>query len=116
MNEVHACPIPRASHDARRAGGPSLARAGLTPVARAIAVGYARRVDDAQVEAILKLDIEERLRIVQIIWDSIAAAPAAVPLTAADRDELDRRIAEDDADPDDVVSWQEARDLIKRPR
>jgi putative addiction module component (TIGR02574 family) len=76
-----------------------------------IAVGYARRVDDAQVEAILKLDVEDRLRIIQIIWDSIAAAPAAIPLTAADRAELDRRISEDDADPEDVVSWQEASPL-----
>jgi putative addiction module component (TIGR02574 family) len=52
----------------------------------------------------------------QVIWDSIAAAPATLPLTAADRAELDRRIAEDDADPEDVMSWQQARDLIKRPR
>ena len=81
-----------------------------------IAVGYARRVDDAQVEAILKLDVEDRLRIVQIIWDSIAASPATVPLTTAERAEIDRRLAEDDADPGDAMTWQETRDLIERPR
>jgi putative addiction module component (TIGR02574 family) len=73
-------------------------------------------VNDAQLAEILKLDVEERLRIIEVIWDSIAAAPATLPLTAADRAELDRRIAEDDADPEDVMSWQQARDLIKRPR
>jgi putative addiction module component (TIGR02574 family) len=88
----------------------------VTPVASVIAVGYARRVDGAQIEEILRLDVEERLRIIQIIWDSIAAVPPTVPLTPAERAELDQRIAEDDADPGDVVSWQEAKDLIKRPR
>jgi putative addiction module component (TIGR02574 family) len=73
-------------------------------------------VNSAQLEAILSLDVEERLRIVQLIWDSIAASPEAVPVTAAERAELDRRIAEDDADPDDVVTWQQAKDLIKRAR
>jgi putative addiction module component (TIGR02574 family) len=81
-----------------------------------MAMGYARRVNDLQLEEILKLDVEERLRIVQVIWDSIAAAPAMLPLTPAERAELDQRIAEDDADPEDVVSWQEAKDLIKRHR
>lgn len=81
-----------------------------------IAVGYAGRVDGAQLEEILKLDVEERLRIVQIIWDSIAAAPATVPLTPAERAEIDLRIAEDEADPGDVMSWEDAKDLIKRTR
>lgn len=73
-------------------------------------------MDDAQLAEILELDVEERLRIIQVIWDSIAAAPATLPLTPAERAELDRRVAEDDADPEDVMSWQEAKDLIKRPR
>jgi putative addiction module component (TIGR02574 family) len=73
-------------------------------------------MDGAQLEEILRLDVEERLRIVQIIWDSIATAPAAVPITLAERAEIDRRIAEDDADPEDVVSWQQAKELIQRTR
>lgn len=77
---------------------------------------YARQVDGAQLQAILSLDVEERLRIVQLIWDSIADDPGAVPLTSAERALLDQRIAEDDADPGDVVTWQQAKDLIKRAR
>lgn len=88
----------------------------MAAVAAAMAMGYAGHVDGAQLEEILSLDVEERLRIVQIIWDSIAATPATVPITAAERAEIDRRIAEDDADPEDVVSWQEAKDLILRTR
>lgn len=88
----------------------------MAAVAAVTALGYARHVDGAQLEEILRLDVEERLRIVQIIWDSIAATPATVPITPAERAEIDRRIAEDDADPEDVVSWQQAKELIQRTR
>lgn len=56
-----------------------------------------------------RLGIEERLTLVEEIWDSIAADSAVVPLTRAQRDELDRRIAEHEASPDDVVSWEEVK-------
>lgn len=59
-----------------------------------------------------RLGIEERLTLVEEIWDSIAADSAAVPLTQAQRDELDRRIAEHEANPDDVVPWGEIKTSI----
>ncbi len=54
------------------------------------------------------LGIDERLTLVEDLWDSIAAESTAVPLTEAQRAELDRRIAEHEANPDDVVPWEEA--------
>ena len=59
-----------------------------------------------------RLGIEERLTLVEELWDSIAADRAAVPLTEAQRVELDRRIAEHEANPDDVVPWEEVRASI----
>lgn len=56
-----------------------------------------------------RLGVEERLTLVEEIWDSIVADSAAVPLTQAQRDELDRRIADHEANPDDVVSWEEVK-------
>lgn len=56
-----------------------------------------------------RLGIEERLTLVEEIWDSIAADSTAVPLTQAQRDELDRRIADHEANPNDVVSWEEVK-------
>ncbi len=56
-----------------------------------------------------RLGIEERLTLVEEIWDSIAADSTAVPLTHAQRDELDRKIADHEANPDDVVSWEEVK-------
>ncbi len=59
-----------------------------------------------------RLGIEERLTLVEEIWDSIAADSAAIPLTQPQRDELDRRIAEHKANPDDVVPWEEIKTSI----
>jgi putative addiction module component (TIGR02574 family) len=47
------------------------------------------------------------LKLVEEIWDSIAADSAAVALTDAQRAELDRRIADHEANPDDVVPWED---------
>jgi putative addiction module component (TIGR02574 family) len=52
---------------------------------------------------------EERIALVEEIWDSIAAGSAAVPLTTPQRDELDRRLADHASYPTDVVSWDEVK-------
>lgn len=56
-----------------------------------------------------RLSLEERLALVEELWDSIAAA---TPLTDAQRAELDRRLADHEAHPDDVVSWEEVKSSI----
>lgn len=70
-------------------------------------------MDAAQLEAILKLDVDERIRIVQLIWDSIADSPDSVPLTDAEKETIEKLVAEDDADPAAVMSWPEAKALIR---
>jgi putative addiction module component (TIGR02574 family) len=46
-----------------------------------------------------KLPVEERLRLVEDIWESIREHPEALPLTDAQREELDRRLSAHEADP-----------------
>lgn len=41
---------------------------------------------------LLKLPLEERIRLVEDLWDSIAYESATLPLNDAQRDELDRRL------------------------
>lgn len=41
----------------------------------------------------LDLPIEERIRLVEDLWDSIAADQGALPLTDGQRAELDRRLS-----------------------
>ncbi|HEY5756205.1 MAG TPA: addiction module protein [Steroidobacter sp.] len=56
-----------------------------------------------------RLPVEERLALVEEIWDSIAADSGAVPLTEPQRAELEKRIAEDDAHPHDVIPWEQVK-------
>lgn len=56
-----------------------------------------------------RLNIDERLALVEEIWASICADAKTFPLTDAQRAELDRRVADDDAFPDDVVPWDEVK-------
>ena len=59
-----------------------------------------------------RLSVEERLALVEDLWDSIAEESAATPLTDAQRAELDRRLADHDANPNDVVPWEEVKASI----
>lgn len=54
------------------------------------------------------LSVPERIALAQALWDSIAGQPRP-PLSEAKRAELARREAEDDANPDDVVPWEQAK-------
>lgn len=58
--------------------------------------------------------VEERLDLVQAVWDSIAEQPESLPISDELRAELDRRIAEDDAHPDDVVTWEETLRALRQ--
>jgi len=61
----------------------------------------------AVVEQILDLPPSERLAIVQEIWESVVEDARAVPLTAAQRNELEKRWLEFQQDPEQGESWDE---------
>jgi putative addiction module component (TIGR02574 family) len=67
----------------------------------------------ATLNEIASLTVEERIHIVQAIWDSIAAEQAYPDLTEAQKQELDRRIEDAEANPDDVLTWAEVKASIK---
>lgn len=58
------------------------------------------------------LTVNERIDLVQAIWDSIADAQVYPDLTIEQQQELDRRIADSEADLDNVLTWGEIRLLI----
>lgn len=56
-----------------------------------------------------RLGVDERLDLMHEIWESLAAEPGRTHLTHARRRELVRRLAEHEANPGDVVSWEEVK-------
>lgn len=61
-------------------------------------------MSDDDVAELLKLPIEERLRLVGLIWESLAANPSAVPLSDAHRAAIDEALAEHVRNPGDVLT------------
>lgn len=68
----------------------------------------------ATLKEITALSIEDRIHLVQAIWDSIAAEQAYPDLTEAQQEELDRRIADHEANPDNVLTWEEIKASLKK--
>ncbi|MCY2989436.1 MAG: addiction module protein [Planctomycetota bacterium] len=56
-----------------------------------------------------RLSVEDRLALVHEIWDSIAVEPRRAHLSDAQRDELERRVAEHERHPQDVVPWEQVK-------
>ena len=71
---------------------------------------------EALVAEILALPVADRVRLVEAIWDSISAVPEALPLTEWQRQELDRRLAELESDPDAGASLEEVFARIRRAK
>ena len=58
-----------------------------------------------------KLSADERLDLIEQLWDSLEAD--AVPVTDAQKAELDRRIDEMHADGDSGIPWSDVLDRIR---
>ena len=55
------------------------------------------------------LDIDEQIELIEATWDGIVSRGAVPALTAAQTTELDHRIADHLANPNDVVPWGEVK-------
>jgi putative addiction module component (TIGR02574 family) len=63
---------------------------------------------------VLEMDVPERIRLAQAIWDSIAEVPEAVPLSESDRAEIDRRLEAYYRDPTAGRPWSEVKAKLLR--
>lgn len=66
-----------------------------------------------KVSQLLSLSVPERIRLVQTLWDSIAAVPDSIPLTDREREELDRRLDAYYRDPGAGSPWSEVKKRIR---
>jgi putative addiction module component (TIGR02574 family) len=61
--------------------------------------------------------VEDRMLLVQERWDRLVDQDYEAEISEQLRDELDRRLAADEAAPDEVVSWEEVKaEALKRTR
>ena len=65
-------------------------------------------------EDIQALSAEERLRLISALWDSLVHAPEEVPVTDAQRRELDRRLDRYQRGLTRLHSWEDVRARIER--
>ncbi|MBN2611216.1 MAG: addiction module protein [Bacteroidales bacterium] len=67
-----------------------------------------------EIKNILKLSIDERIHLVQTIWDSIAADTEVSEISEEHKKILDERLEAHKNNPNDVVSWDEVKKSVKK--
>jgi putative addiction module component (TIGR02574 family) len=55
------------------------------------------------------LDIDEQIELTEAIWTGIVSRGLVPSLTQAQKSELDRRLADHLANPDDVIAWDDVK-------
>ncbi len=61
---------------------------------------------NTQVAEIFELSVAERIQIVEDIWDSINNAPGELPLSEAEKSELDKRLESYRQNQNEGIEWE----------
>lgn len=59
-----------------------------------------------------ELSIAERIQLAEDLWDSITETPESVPVTEAQRQELDRRLEAYRQNPSSGSTWKDVRQRL----
>ena len=78
-------------------------------LARAAAARYNYAMNTSLFDQVRQLSVEEQIELVEALWDNIVERNALPGPTEAQKAELDRRLSEHAAHPDDVVPWSEVK-------
>jgi putative addiction module component (TIGR02574 family) len=62
---------------------------------------------------ILELPVQERIHLVEMIWESIAGFPQALAVSPELKSELNIRMAEFECDPEAGYSWGQVKAKLK---
>ena len=63
-----------------------------------------------------KLSDEEKLGLVEEIWESMEEPVKGMSLTEAQKQELDRRVAHYEAQPESALTWDELKQRVRAKR
>ena len=62
---------------------------------------------------ILQLPVQARIQLVELIWDSVAAAPEALEVSPELKAELELRLIEFERNPESGYSWEQVKSRLK---
>ena len=65
---------------------------------------------------LLKLPTEEKLRLLELLWESLSASASALPLSHAHRAAIDEALDEHRQAPDDVLTMEQVLSGVRRAR
>lgn len=63
-----------------------------------------------------QLSTAEKIHYLQDLWDQIASDPEGVPITEAQREELDRRLIAHQQAPREGARWEEVKKRVRSSR
>jgi putative addiction module component (TIGR02574 family) len=69
-------------------------------------------IDNVLLEKIRSLEPADRLELIGVVWDSLSATD--LPLTDAERELLDARLADMESDPNDQSSWAHVKKRLEK--
>ena len=70
-------------------------------------------MNNISITDILELPLQERIQLVELIWDSVAAVPEAVEVSPELKAELERRMIEFERNPESGYSWDQVKSRLK---
>ncbi len=71
---------------------------------------------DAILDEISHWPVEQRLRLIEEVWDGLPAAAQDGALSDDIRNLLDQRAAALDNEPENLLSWDQIESYVRRPR
>lgn len=72
-----------------------------------------RPMNQISVADILELPVQERIQLVEVIWESIAAFPNAIEVSPELKSELEVRLADFERNPEAGYSWDQVKAHLK---
>lgn len=68
---------------------------------------------NSSIAEILALPVQERINLVELIWESVAAVPQAIEVSPEIKSDLAARLVEFERDPNAGYSWDEVKEKLK---
>ena len=66
-----------------------------------------------ELSRVFDLPLQDQLRLVEDLWDHIATSNEPLPVPDWQKDELDRRKRNFEANPESVIRWEDAKNKIR---